>query len=225
MDGTIRRIGSIDPSMAPVETIDLGERWLIPGLWDNHVHFSQWAQTARRLDLSAAASAAETAALVAEHLPGLPAGESLIGFGFRDGLWPDAPGRAVLDAASGSVPVVLVSGDLHSCWLNSAALARHGFADHPTGLLREDDSFLVVRAIDTVEDEVMDAWADEAARAASSAQASITSSSTVSMARTTRKLSSSRSSPVGWSANPCRARAAEFSQQLCRSPLTLSLIH
>ncbi|HZK58840.1 MAG TPA: amidohydrolase family protein [Cryobacterium sp.] len=174
VDGVIRRIGpaaSSSPGTAAGRartTVDLAGRWLIPGLWDNHVHFSQWAQTARRLDLSAAASAAETAALVAEHLPGLPAGESLIGFGFRDGLWPDAPGRAVLDAASGSVPVVLVSGDLHSCWLNSAALARHGFADHPTGLLREDDSFLVVRAIDTVEDEVMDAWADEAARAAAS---------------------------------------------------------
>ena len=174
VDGVIRRIGPASRgargrrSGRARTTVDLAGRWLIPGLWDNHVHFSQWAQTARRLDLSAAASAAETAALVAEHLPGLPAGESLIGFGFRDGLWPDAPGRAVLDAASGSVPVVLVSGDLHSCWLNSAALARHGFADHPTGLLREDDSFLVVRAIDTVEDEVMDAWADEAARAVAS---------------------------------------------------------
>jgi predicted amidohydrolase YtcJ len=174
VDGVIRRIGPAAsfspgaPSAAEHTAVDLAGRWLIPGLWDKHVHFSQWAQTARRLDLSAAASAAETAALVAGHLPGLPAGESLIGFGFRDGLWPDAPGRAGLDAASGSVPVVLVSGDLHSCWLNSAALARHGFADHPTGLLREDDSFHVVRAIDTVEDEVMDAWADEAARAAAS---------------------------------------------------------
>lgn len=181
VDGRIRRIGYVSPSASSPSassassasssadaTVNLDGRWLIPGLWDNHVHFSQWAQTARRLDLSAAASAAEAAALVGARASELPLGEDLVGFGFRDGLWPDAPGRAVLDAVSGSVPVVLVSGDLHSCWLNSAALARHGFPDHPTGLLREEDCFLVVRAIDTVADEVLDAWADVAARAAAS---------------------------------------------------------
>ena len=154
--------------MAPVETIDLGERWLIPGLWDNHVHFSQWAQTARRLDVSTAISAAKAAILVAERATAIPVGESLIGFGFRDGLWPDAPSRELLDAAAGPIPVVLVSGDLHSCWMNSMALARYGFANHPTGLLREEDSFAVLRALDTVADLVMDGWVDEAAQMAAS---------------------------------------------------------
>ncbi|HZW45324.1 MAG TPA: amidohydrolase family protein [Dermatophilaceae bacterium] len=168
IDGTIRRIGSIDPSMAPVETIDLGERWLIPGLWDNHVHFSQWAQTARRLDVSTARSAATAAILVAERAVAIPVGESLLGFGFRDALWPDAPTRELLDAAAGPIPVVLVGGDLHSCWMNSMALARYGFADHPSGFLREDDSFAVLRALDTVADLVLDGWVDEAARKAAS---------------------------------------------------------
>ncbi|TFD74785.1 amidohydrolase [Cryobacterium fucosi] len=164
--GVIRRIGYRDKATPGQESVDLGERWLIPGLWDNHVHFSQWAQTARRLDLSATASAAEVAALVRERVRETPPGETLVGFGFRDGLWPDAPGRAVIDDASGGLPVVLVSGDLHSCWLNSAALAAHGFPDHPTGLLREDDAFAVVNALGTVPDAVMDGWVDTAARAA-----------------------------------------------------------
>jgi len=168
IDGTIRRIGSIDPAMAAVETIDLDGRWLIPGLWDNHVHFSQWAQAARRLDVSTAMSAAKAAILVAERAATIPVGEVLIGFGFRDGLWPDAPSRELLDAAAGPIPVVLVSGDLHSCWMNSMALARYGFANHPTGLLREDDSFAVLRALDTIADLVMDGWVDEAAQMAAS---------------------------------------------------------
>ena len=168
LDGTIRRIGSINASMAAVETIDLGERWLTPGLWDNHVHFSQWAQTARRLDVSTAISAAKAAILVAERAAAIPVGEVLIGFGFRDGLWPDAPRRELLDAAAGPIPVVLVSGDLHSCWMNSMALTRYGFGDHPTGLLVEDDSFAVLRALDTVDDLVMDGWVDEAAQMAAS---------------------------------------------------------
>jgi predicted amidohydrolase YtcJ len=170
VDGVIASIGYLGTAAtAGAPAVDLGERWLIPGLWDNHVHFSQWAQTSRRLDVSAATSAAATADLVARRLSALPAlveGERLVGFGFRDGLWPDAPSRALLDAASGAVPVVLVSGDLHSCWLNSAALAVYGFTGHGTGLLQEDDAFAVERAIDNVADADLDSWAHEAAVAA-----------------------------------------------------------
>jgi len=174
-DGAITSIGYLAPGTdrsPTVRTVDLGERWITPGLWDNHVHFSQWAQTSRRLDVSAATSAHAAAQLVADRLAALAAlptagnQDRLVGFGFRDGLWPDAPSRALLDAASGPVPVVLVSGDLHSCWLNSAALAVYGFAGHQTGLLREDDAFAVEHAIDNVPDADLDAWADEAARAA-----------------------------------------------------------
>lgn len=179
-DGRIDSIGYLSPvTLARSRTVDVGERWLIPGLWDNHVHFSQWAQTSRRLDVSSATSAAAAADLVAARLAALPApaeGDRLVGFGFRDGLWPDAPSRALLDAASGSVPggsvpggsvpVVLVSGDLHSCWLNSAALAHYGFSGDHTGLLREEEAFAVERAIDNIADADLDAWADEAARAA-----------------------------------------------------------
>jgi len=178
VDGVITRIGYIDPAEKTDRTVHLGERWIIPGLWDNHVHFTQWALAARRLDLSHANSAAEAAVLVGERmLSAFAAGETgaggqdtpeqtFVGTGFRDGLWPDAPTYALLDAVSGGAPVVLVSGDLHSCWLNSAALARYGLLDHPTGLLREEQAFEVVRALDTVSEAVMDAWVDEAARTA-----------------------------------------------------------
>ncbi|ANP72936.1 amidohydrolase [Cryobacterium arcticum] len=171
-NGLITSIGYLAPDAAATRSVDLAERWIIPGLWDNHVHFSQWAQTSRRLDVSEATSAADAARLVADRLAALAAlptagdQDRLVGFGFRDGLWPDAPTSSLLDAASGPVPVVLVSGDLHSCWLNSAALAVYGFIGHQTGLLREDDAFAVERAIDNVPDADLDAWADEAARAA-----------------------------------------------------------
>ncbi|KFF59246.1 amidohydrolase [Cryobacterium sp. MLB-32] len=171
VDGVITRIGYVDPTEKSDRTVQVGERWIIPGLWDNHVHFTQWAQTTRRLDLSRAASAAETAVLVGERMLSASVAEdsrtdTFVGTGFRDGLWPDQPSCTVLDAVSGETPVVLVSGDLHSCWVNSAALLRYGFAGHPTGLLREEEAFEVVRALDTVSDAVTDTWVQEAARAA-----------------------------------------------------------
>ena len=164
-DGIITAIGNLgatDP--ADGDRVDLGGRWLTPGLWDNHVHFSQWSLQSQRLDVSPARSAAETAhrisAVLDETSP-----SPFVAVGFRDGLWPDAPNLAVLDAAS-AAPIVVVSGDLHSVWLNTAALELYGFAGHPTGLLREDDAFRVTALVDTVADDVLDGWADTAARAA-----------------------------------------------------------
>lgn len=146
------------------DRVDLDGRVVLPGLWDNHVHFTQWALTSRRLDLSTAASADEVVALVGERIAA--GATEVVGFGFRDGLWPEPPTAALLDVVAASVPVILVSGDLHSVWLDSAGLALHGFAGHPTGLLREDDAFAVVRALDDVADDVLDGWAREAATAA-----------------------------------------------------------
>ncbi|MET0991549.1 MAG: amidohydrolase family protein [Lacisediminihabitans sp.] len=162
-DGLVTSIGG----RADGESIDLEGRYLGPGLWDNHVHFSQWALVRQRLDVSAAASAAEAARLVAARVAsGVGETTTLIGFGFRDGLWPDIPTAALLDGVTGAVPVVLVSGDLHCVWLNTAALERFGHAGHPTGILREQAAFEVNTAISTVDDELLDSWVADAARAA-----------------------------------------------------------
>jgi predicted amidohydrolase YtcJ len=162
-DGAIAAIGPVD---AAGETLDLDGRYLAPGLWDNHVHFTQFALLRERLDVAEAESAAHAARLVAEDLAARSnAPELLVGYGFRDGLWPDAPNLADLDAASGRVPVVLVSADVHAVWLNSAALAFFGRRSD-TGLLREEDAFDIERRLDIVDTAALDRAADAAARAA-----------------------------------------------------------
>ncbi|GAA4701803.1 amidohydrolase family protein [Pseudonocardia yuanmonensis] len=157
------RIVAITPP-APGPGIPLGGRTVLPGLWDNHVHFDQWALARRRLDLSGARSAAEAAALVADRVRARPG--PVTGFGFRDGLWPDRPDRALLDVVSAGHEVVLVSADLHCCWLNSAAARRFGHADHPTGLISEADWHPIMEAVRQVPAAELDAAVDEAARAA-----------------------------------------------------------
>lgn len=149
----------------PVERVRLAGRWLVPGLHDRHVHMSQWAMVSRRLDLAAASSARAAAALVADEVAG--GAIEVAGFGYRDGLWADAPSAALLDDAAGEVPVVLVAADLHACWLNSAAARRHGVTLGDDGVLREGDCFRLVRELDDVADDVLDEWVGQAASRAS----------------------------------------------------------
>ncbi|MGO3885918.1 MAG: amidohydrolase family protein [Mycetocola sp.] len=116
-------------------------RVLIPGLWDEHTHFRQWALSRRRLDLSAADSAADAAARVTEALSRRsgPVEVRLDGAGFRDGLWTDEPTTALLDAVSQTTPIVLVSADLHCGWMNTAGLRAMGLPEDSVGPVREDD--------------------------------------------------------------------------------------
>jgi predicted amidohydrolase YtcJ len=168
VDGVISAIGGPGTLAHDGRTVDLDGRWVAPGLWDNHVHFTQHALERERLDVSAAGSARQAASMVAASIHESPNALPYIGVGFRDGLWPDAPTFAVLDDAVPDRPVVVVSGDLHTVWLNSPALALYGYSDHPTGVLLEDLAFEIVRRINDAPADRLDAWADGAAREAAS---------------------------------------------------------
>lgn len=124
-------------------------RWLIPGLWDQHTHLGQWARQGTRLDLAGSSSRAEAIGRVRAGL-GNP-GEVLVGGGFRPASWAEQPTTSALDDASRTRPIVLVSGDAHSGWLNSAALHRFGL-DHHDGLLREAEWFDLLPAVLAAED-------------------------------------------------------------------------
>ena len=163
-DGIIQDIAPHRALPPRGEVVEADGAWLIPGLWDHHVHVLPWALAARRLDLGAAESAAHAARLMA----GAPtaADGRRVGVGFRDALWPDAPDLAVLDAATGEVPAYLYNADLHSMWLNTAALRREGISDAVDGMLREEAAFEVGRRLNAVDAADGDALVEQMARAA-----------------------------------------------------------
>lgn len=153
-------------ALAPAgEVLDGHGGWVIPGLWDNHVHTVQWALEAERVALGGASSAAEAASIVAASAP-LPDGRR-VGSGFRDAMWADAPELALLDRLTGTVPTYLINADVHSTWLNSAALRLEGFSSRD-GMLREQDAFEISRRLNAVEP----LHADVAVRAAGERAAS-----------------------------------------------------
>ena len=166
-------IGAVTPPGAiPArgEIVDCDGRFVIPGLWDAHTHMAQWALARRRVDVSGTASPAELAAVVAAVVPARrAAGDDLIvGYGYRDALWADRPSAAVLDAVTGDLAAVMINGDLHSGWLNSAALTRFGAAGRSDPVLREAEFFPVIAAISLAPQDILDRWVGEAVRAAAS---------------------------------------------------------
>ena len=149
-DGVIADVGTHLTPVAGVEEIDGHGRWAIPGLWDAHVHATQWVRTARMVQLGGIAEPDD----VLERLRG-PLVElarrhpdrTLFGFGFRSAGWSRQPTVAELDAISGAAPVVLISGDAHSGWLNSAALTLLG-APARDGAVSENEWFGLLRRLD-----------------------------------------------------------------------------
>ncbi|HEY9290794.1 MAG TPA: amidohydrolase family protein, partial [Microlunatus sp.] len=145
-------------------------RWLIPGLYDGHVHATQYAIQQGRIDVSAATSAVDAARLVRAALDLEPAlrvdGEPVIAAGFRDGFWPEPPTKQLLDDEFGTQPVIIISGDLHCGWASSAGMALMGHHDHPTGVLKEKVWMDALAELPQPSAERTDAWVQTALAAA-----------------------------------------------------------
>lgn len=161
--GALAKFDGVRKSAAT--TLGAEGRVLTSGLWDEHVHLGQWAQQSSRPDFVAANSPGEALTQVAKLLAPDVHGNApseIIGMRLRGGDWGGLT-REQLDSVSSTVPIVLVGLDLHGAWLNSAALARHGFLpDHDAHVI-EDECFALLADLDRVTDETLDAAIDQAA--------------------------------------------------------------
>ncbi len=139
--------------------IDLDGRWLMPGLVDHHVHFTMWAKHRGRVSLAGTRSTDEVVdvvrgALVDQPVLSLadvaPAGGGGLSGRAVAGCLPTAQ---MLDEVAVHVgqygrPIVLISHDMHSVWINTAAGERYGM---PAGLLRENAAFDLQIALEAEE--------------------------------------------------------------------------
>ncbi|WP_104130422.1 amidohydrolase family protein [Cryobacterium sp. N21] len=155
-DGVITQIVPATTTHAPT----LDGRTVIPGLWDEHVHLTQWALAGARFDLSTAVSAREALELVRAQVaaPNTP----LIGVRFRDAVWADLPTLRGLDDVTQGHPTALISHDLHCVWINSAAAEQFGVHVDESGLLREQAAFDLTIALGQLPDAEVDALAAQA---------------------------------------------------------------
>ncbi len=121
VDGRVVELGERLARPTGVAEHDAQGRWLIPGLWDQHVHLGQWTMASQRLDLTGTHSVEDALAVVTRHLAEVPEGP-VIGWGHRSAGWARQPTVHELDEISGSRQVVLISGDGHHAWINTAGL-------------------------------------------------------------------------------------------------------
>ncbi|MGO2754848.1 MAG: amidohydrolase [Brachybacterium alimentarium] len=141
-------IAEIAPSLSPTageEQLDGGGAIAIPGLWDQHVHTGQLSQAHARLNTSGAESVGVILELVRAELDArrddrTDPRRALIGFGHRLVDFAVQPTVPALDEVTGAVPTVLIGGDAHHAWMNSAALAALGVPPRD-GILAEEDWF------------------------------------------------------------------------------------
>ena len=135
----------VDDEKAGEGLIELGERCILPGFTDSHVHFPTWSLGLRQARLEGARSLEEALERVVEARSRVTDDGWLRGLGWREGDWTEPPTREALDRAVPDLPVALMSKDYHSLWVNSAALERAdgplevpGGLVEPSGILREN---------------------------------------------------------------------------------------
>lgn len=142
--GRIAAIGS-GSGAGPLRTVDLDGREVLRGFWDEHVHVTQAALASVWTPLGGIGSAAAVLDRVREVAAGLPPEEPLVAIGFQDGTWVDRPTLAGLDAAVGPRVALLISHDVHTVWLSSAAARRYGIDLPAEGVVREGAAFALGR--------------------------------------------------------------------------------
>lgn len=146
---------------ATTQKIDAGGRLVLPGLIDAHIHFLQVAIRQQQVSLFGVTDFAEVRRRVQAAVEQAQPGDWVQGWGWDENLWDVAPTVALLDDISPRTPVALARMDMHTWWVNSAALKQAGVtrntpnppdskierdaAGNPTGLLREWNAIALVQ--------------------------------------------------------------------------------
>jgi len=130
---------------------DLGNRLIVPGLSDTHIHYllSATILSDYCCNLVESQSEEECVELMKEFREKNPKLDKLIGFGWFPINWTESavphalPTRKSLDAAFPDIPVYLLMADCHTFWCNTKALKIcniHKDIEYSFGYLGLDES-------------------------------------------------------------------------------------
>lgn len=157
-DGIITEIGAGEAADPAVHTITATGKLLTPGFVDAHVHTTFGGQESLACDLSATQGLDPSLEVIRDYLAatgtaiatGTGAATTttddswVTGGGWSMADFPGgAPRAAILDELSSDRPIILISADHHSAWVNSKAMDLAGLdASTPTppgGVIEKDE--------------------------------------------------------------------------------------
>ncbi|CAG7606377.1 amidohydrolase [Leucobacter soli] len=108
--------------------VDLGGALVTPGVNEGHAHMMMLGEALTKVQLRDASTVAEVQDRLRAARAAHPDAPRILGVSWRFDLFADGerPTAAMLDEAVPDVPVILDANDLHSIWVNSAALEAIG---------------------------------------------------------------------------------------------------
>ncbi|GGF19918.1 amidohydrolase [Echinicola rosea] len=130
-DGKFIEVNSSDEILSKYTApsiIDVGGKFIYPGLIDAHTHFYRYGTGLKIADLTGLTSFEALVAAVKEHRKNHPNQAWLLGRGWDQNLWPGKtfPEKDLLDQAFPDTPVLLSRIDGHAAIANQKALDMGG---------------------------------------------------------------------------------------------------
>src|SRR5713101_921242 len=128
------------------KVIDAGQRLLLPGFTDCHIHFMDGSLGLTRVDLNGATTVAEIQKRVKAYADAHLKEPWIQGMGWTYPTFAPTglPNKKTLDDVVPDRPVYLIAFDGHSSWANSKALAMAGInrntPDPPNGKIVRDEN-------------------------------------------------------------------------------------
>jgi hypothetical protein len=181
--GRIVAVGSNEAILGLAEPqtqrIDLAGQLVLPGLIDAHVHFLQFAIRRHQANLFGVTALAEVEQRVAQAVAQAGPGQWVQGWGWDEHAWDRQPEPGWLDRLAPHNPLVLARLDMHTWWVNQAALQQAGLDQNtpdppesrlerdatgrPTGILREWNAIrLVEQHLPKPDEATLKAWLESA---------------------------------------------------------------
>ena len=127
-------IGSDEEMPDGGKRLDLGGKFVIPGLWDAHIHFYYWSLGLQQVQLATTTSLEDMLERIAEQAADQPEGAWLSGWGWNETCWSShtEPTRLDLDRVTGAnTPAIFWRADMHTAVTNSCGLRMAGLLDDP----------------------------------------------------------------------------------------------
>ena len=182
-EGRIVAVGSNDKILAlagpQTRSLDMAGKLALPGLIDAHVHFLQYAIRRHHVNLFGITDFDEVQRRVRQGIAQVEPGQWVQGWGWDETIWNVQPEPDWLTKLAPHTPVVLARLDMHTWWVNQAAMQQAGIsrdladppdsrverddAGNPTGLLREWNAIhLVEQHLPQPDDRLLTTWLEEA---------------------------------------------------------------